>query len=86
MPRPKWLLLVFALLYPPPSSANNFYSLSESYAANDVTCQNRMGSGWENSCARRDIEGQQLINIGAYLCGRRTWYPSKSAARDAGCQ
>jgi len=65
--------------------AESYSSLSEKYKVNDVICQNMSGSGWQNSCKARDIQGQMLINMGAFMCGRRDWYPSKSAAKKAGC-
>lgn len=65
--------------------AESYASLSEKYKVNDVVCQNMSGAGWQNSCRARDIQGQMLINMGAYLCGRRDWYPTKSAAKKAGC-
>ena len=79
------LLALMGLLLPLPGLAESYVSLSEKYKVNDVICQNMSGSGWRNSCNERDIQGQMLVNMGAFLCGRRDWYPSKQAARKAGC-
>lgn len=78
-------LTLMSSLFPPHALAENFASLSEKYKVNDVICQNRSGYGWQNSCNSRDIQGQMLLNMGAFMCGRRDWYPSKSAAVKAGC-
>jgi len=78
-------LAVAGVFLPSRTVAESFLSLSDKYRTNDVICQNMSGTGWQNSCNARDLQGQMLINMGAYMCGRRDWYPSKAAARNAGC-
>ena len=75
----------FTALGGSPVLAQSYQTLHQEYKVNDVICQNMSGTGWRNSCSARDVQGQQLVNMGAYLCGRRDWYPSKAAAKKAGC-
>lgn len=76
---------MIVLLLSQPGFAEGFESLAKKYRANDAACQNMSGSAWQKSCEARDIQEEQLLKMGAFLCGRRDWYPSKTAAMKAGC-
>jgi hypothetical protein len=74
-------LLLKALTISMPANAQSFDQLSNQYKSFDVQCQNKA-----INCDKRDQVGEQLSQMGGYLCGRRDWFPSPEKARSAGCR
>jgi hypothetical protein len=64
-----------------PVMANSFDRLADQYQSYDLQCQ---ATG--NNCWARDQVGEQLMQMGGRLCGRRDWVSTPEAANAAGCQ
>jgi len=74
-------LICQALTFSLPARSQSFEQLANQYKTFDVECQNK-----GINCKKRDQIGEQLSQLGGYLCGRRDWFSSPEKARSAGCR